>query len=283
MNLARALNWGAEYLRSRDIDESRLEAELLLAHSLKIDKPKLISDQQRDLSQTELAAFTELIGRRSEHEPTAYITGVQPFLSLDLYVEPSVLIPRPETELLVENVLRSNVQSAKSILDVGTGSGAIAVSLAKHLPGANVVGIDTSEEALAIARKNAGRHRVTERCRFLRSDMFDNVEGVFDLIVSNPPYIPSSDMDGLQPEVRDWEPRAALDGGPDGLRYIRLLIEQTPAHLKPAGNLWFEFGFGQSRKIEEMLASNRNYKDIRIIKDYSGIDRIASAQLQHPR
>ena len=278
MNLAEALVRASDHLADYHIEAPRLEAEILLAFYLKIDRIKLIIDHDKQISDREAEEFKQLIDRRAAREPSAYIIGKKNFMSLDFIVDRSVLIPRPETELLAENVLKSKVQSPKSILDIGTGSGVIAVCLARYLPDAKVIGIDTSAEALAIAQKNAERHQVADRCQFMRSDLFSNIKGKFNLIVSNPPYIPSADFEGLEPEVRDWEPRGALDGGPDGLTYIKQLIDKSPICLNPEGRLTFEFGFGQSKKIRKLLEENGAYRDIQIIKDYAGIDRIASAQ-----
>ena len=290
MNLAEALAWAADELKEHDIEDVRLEAELLLAFSLRLPRTKLVTQTQMTIRPNELKTFKALIARRIDHEPTAYITGFQPFLGLDCFVDRSVLIPRPETELLVETVLNSIGKPETerlgfqlkprrlvagfnyTIVDIGTGSGCIAVSLAKKLPNAFMIGIDSSTEALQVARKNAERHGVTGRCEFIQGDMFGPLKEKVDVIVSNPPYIPSAEIDDLQPEVRDWEPREALDGGPDGLSHIRRLIEESPEHLKSGGLLCFEFGFDQAAVIKEAAA--KRFSQIEIIRDYSGIERI---------
>jgi release factor glutamine methyltransferase len=277
MNLAEALDWAAHCLKEDQIEDARLESEILLAHALGAKRSSLITQRHRNIETKQLSKFRSYINRRLKHEPTAYIVGCQPFLSLDFKVNRSVLIPRPETELLVETLLneineRSMVYSLWSIADIGTGSGAIAVSLAKHLPEAKIVGIDSSPEAIKAARENARFHKVENRCEFMISDMFGGLKAKADIIFSNPPYIPTADIPNLQPEVRDWEPKAALDGGPDGLNYIRKLLTGSPEYLNENGYLLFEFGINQAEAILD-LAEGR-FKAIRIIKDYAGIDRI---------
>jgi len=280
MNRTESISWAADYLSNEQIEDPQLEAEILLAHSLNISRLEIISDPKRNLSQKELNKYQELIRRRSKHEPTAYITGFQPFYSLNFLVDRSVLVPRPETELLVDIVLslfnnRSMVYGQLSIVDVGTGSGAIAVSLAKNLPNAKVIGIDNSPEALQVSQKNAELCQVCGRCLFVQGDLLEPLQEPVDIIVSNPPYIPSAEIENLQPEVRDWEPRGALDGGADGLDYIRVLINQSHKYLSSKGRLLFEFGWGQADQIRQLIKQNGSYKEANIIKDYSGIERIA--------
>jgi len=270
MNLSEALAWGMTYLKENQIAEPRLETELLLAHSLGIPRTKLLTIEA-DVP----ASFQALIARRAKHEPTAYIIGVQPFFGLDFFVDRSVLIPRPETELLVENAITlirhsSFVIRNLTIADLGTGSGCIAISLAKNLPNINVIGIDSSPEALAIAKKNADHHQVADRCHFLLGNMVEPLKEKIDLVVANPPYIPSAEIKTLQPEVRDWEPVAALDGGIDGLDHIRQIIKAKHPRLI------MEFGFGQAEIIRSL--AEKTYKKVEIKKDYAGIDRILIAQ-----
>jgi len=288
MKLAALLERATNYLKHNQIEEPRLEAEILLAFYLKIGRIKLAIDHNREITEKETEGFDQLLGRRASREPSAYIIGSQPFLALNILVDRSVLVPRPETELLVETILdeinkRSMLQDPWSIADIGTGSGAIAVSLAKNLPNAKAIGIDTSPEALQIAQKNAESHQVCDRCLFVQGDLLDPLREPVDIIISNPPYIPSAEIEILQPEVRDWEPRSALDGGEDGLKYIRQLIDKCPGYLKPGGWLVFEFGFGQAGAINKMIELNGKYHAVKIIKDYSGIDRILSAKLNDPR
>jgi len=218
-----------------------------------------------------------LIKRRLKHEPTAYIIGTQPFLGLDIIVNRSVLIPRPETELLTETAI-SLVRNAEwgtrncTLADIGTGSGCIAVALAKSLPLAEVYAIDASNEALKVAKKNAERYKVDSRCHFVKGNLLEPLKEPVDLIVANPPYIPSGEIAKLQPEVRDWEPKQALDGGKDGLDYIRKLLKESPKYLKPNGRLVMEFGFGQAAEIEKLAAAGFEQREI--IRDYAGIPRL---------
>jgi len=275
--IARTINWGTDYLKYYQIDDARLEAEILLSYSIKITRTKIIIDLEKVLTPEDFAKYNDLIVRRSLHEPSAYITRIQPFMSLDFFVDRSVLIPRPETELLVETAITyfKSPTINYTIADIGTGSGAIAISLAKYLPNVKVIGIDSSAAAIEIAQKNAKYHKVNDRRRFIQGNLFEPLTEPVNIIISNPPYIPSADIDNLQPEVRDWEPRFALDGGPDGLDYIKQLISEGPKYLKENGYLILEFGENQAEKIKSL--SEKQFKEIKIIKDYSGIERIIFA------
>ncbi|MDD4178609.1 MAG: peptide chain release factor N(5)-glutamine methyltransferase [Candidatus Margulisbacteria bacterium] len=282
MKTSEALAWAENYLQEHQIEDSRLEAEILLAHSLSISRTKLLT-----LDAETPPLFQELIIRRAKHEPTAYITGTQPFFGLDFFVDRSVLIPRPETELLVENIITlfshsSLVISHFTVADIGTGSGCIAVSLAKQLPNISVIGIDSSPAALKLAQRNAEHHGVSDRCKFILGDLFEPLKEQVDLIVSNPPYIPSAVIETLEPEVKDWEPREALDGGKDGLDYIKKIIKIAPNHLttnQPNNPLLIEIGFDQGKKVRQLVAETNRYQAIEVIKDLGGKDRILKAYL----
>jgi release factor glutamine methyltransferase len=266
MNLSEALDWAADQLAAQQIADPRLEAELLLTHSLNIQRSELILNQSLTIEKAGWEQFQRLLKRRLNHEPTAYLIGNQPFYGLEILVDRHVLIPRPETELLVEIVLRStNHDSLTTIADVGTGSGCIAVALAKNLPPATVYGIDSSGDALKIAKKNAEKNGVAARCHFLNGHLLEPLKEKVDIIVANPPYIPSAEIDKLQPEVKDWEPRGALDGGPDGLKYIREIIKAAPKQL------FLEFGFGQAGKVLELAKAVYNKSEIR--RDHAGLER----------
>lgn len=280
MNVSEALAWATCYLEKKQIEDSRLEAEILLAHALGTKRARLYAYPDKTLLTSQLINFQTYIYRRSLHEPTAYIIGFQPFMSLDFFVDRSVLIPRPETELLVEAVIglatclptgRTRDPRPVTIADIGTGSGCIAISLAKHLPNVEVVGIDSSPAAIEIAQKNAKHHGVKSRCRFVVGNIFEKNVGTFDLIVSNPPYIPSSEIENLQPEVKDWEPREALDGGKDGLDHIRKIIAESPNHLNPGGFLLIEFGINQAGTIKQV--AQKFFEKIEVRKDLSGRER----------
>jgi len=251
---------------------SRLEEEFLVCEALGIDKTELVSRPQ--LLESNDPKLKEFRSRKEKHEPLAYITGYQPFFGLKIFVNQNVLIPRPETELLVEAVTNfcSNIDSRISILDIGTGSGAIAVSLAKNIPHTKIIATDISIRALNIAQKNAEYNNVLSQIKFMQGDLFSPVSGKkFDVIVSNPPYIPTNEIKTLQPEVKDFEPRAALDGGDDGLDVIRRIASEAKNYLNPKGYLIFEFGFGQSAEIKKLLKKN-GYSNIRILNDYAKAD-----------
>jgi len=244
----------------------RLEYEILLCHCFGIKSSNLLAHPEKyDL---EDPRFLKLVDRRLKGEPIAYITGIQPFCGLDFFVDRKVLIPRPETELLVELALK---KAPGSIADVGAGCGAIAVCLAKHLPNTKVIGIDSAPEALKIAKRNAEYHKVEDRCQFVIGNLLEPLKDKVDLIVSNPPYIPTADIETLQSEVRDFEPRSALDGGEDGLKYIRQIIKEAPNHLNPQGRLMLEFGFGQAPAIREY--AQRYFKHSQVLADYSNLER----------
>jgi release factor glutamine methyltransferase len=253
------------------------DAELLLLHTLGVPRTVIFSDPHRIVAASELALYEAAIARRLAGEPIQYITGEQEFYGIALKVTPAVLIPRPETELLVESVLDLLPRnSPQEILDVGTGSGAIAIALAQHLPLAQIMALDLCPAALEIARENAARHRLEGRIRFLQSDLLEAVEATmhFDAIVSNPPYIPDSDRDSLHRQVRDHEPASALFADDDGLSIYRRLIPQASQALRPGGLLALEIGYGQSAAIRELL---QGWRHVEFLDDLQGIPRVAVA------
>jgi release factor glutamine methyltransferase len=257
---------------------SARDAELLLLHLLQISRANLFAYPERELSLDQQTAYQILIERRLQHEPIQYITGQQEFYGLNFHVTPAVLIPRPETEHLVEAVLKllpSN-QPLK-IADIGTGSGAIAIALAAHLPQAEFTALDISLDALAVASTNARENNVADRIRFLQSDLLSavNEEEEFDAIVSNPPYIPEIDRDSLHPQVRDHEPVTALFAGETGLDIYRRLIPQAYKALKQNGLLALEIGYGQQAALTELLA---DWQSISFIGDLQQIPRVAFAR-----
>jgi release factor glutamine methyltransferase len=272
----KVLQWTAGYLREKGIEEGRLDAELLLSDALSLDRVGLYLNYDRPLTSAELTSFRERVGRRARREPLQYILGRVEFWSLSFAVNPAVLVPRPDTEILVEETLKRSSADA-AILDVGAGSGAIAIALAYELPGAAVVGVDISPAALEVAAENARRNGVDGRVRFQDADLARLPEGPFDLIVSNPPYIPSGDLAALMPEVRDFEPRLALDGGRDGLDSYRLLACQAPGLLRPGGWLLLEVGIGQATAVRELLAG-AGLLDLFSRDDYAGIPRVVGGR-----
>lgn len=272
----KVLRWTAGYLGERGVEGARLDAELLLCDLLKLDRVGLYLNYDRPLDGPELAAYRERVGRRARREPLQYILGRTEFWSLSFEVSPAVLIPRPDTEVLVEEAL-ARVSDPVSILDVGTGSGAIAVALAHELPGTHVQALDLSPEALAVAARNARLNGVQDRVETVQGDLFDLPEGIWGLILSNPPYIPAEDIRGLMPEVRDFEPLGALDGGPDGLVCYGALARQAPQRLKPGGWLLCEVGVGQAADVEALLRAE-GFEEVFSRADYAGIARVVGGR-----
>jgi len=276
-----------DYLEKKEIESPRLSAEILLAHQLNIDRVKLYLRFDQPLHDKEVAGYRSLIKRRLSREPIQYITGVQEFWSLDFAVGPQVMVPRPETELLVEHAValcrgnRSAQGACARILDLGTGCGALAVAIARELEEVSVWASDVSQEALTMARENAKRHGVEERIQFVLSDLWQglsNQELTFDIIVSNPPYIRSEAIDSLPPEVRDHEPRQALDGGEEGMDYIRNIIQEAPKHLNPGGWILLEMDPEQTTKALGLIEANKNFGEKARLKDYSHYYRVVMAQ-----
>jgi release factor glutamine methyltransferase len=268
----RVLEWTAGYFRERGIPSARTDADLLLAATLRVDRVGLYLRYDQPLQAQELADFRAKVARRACHEPLAYILGEVEFWSLNFAVSPDVLIPRPDTEVLVEEALAVDKDAAR-VLDVGTGSGAIAIALAVERPHWQVSALDLSAAALAVARDNAQRHGADKRMRFLHGDLAHLPAEEFDLIVANPPYIPSKDLAGLMPDVRDYEPHLALDGGANGLAAYRALAAQAPAHLLSGGRLLVEIGQGQERAVAELFAQ-AGLEEIHTRADYAGIIRV---------
>ncbi len=279
------LDWTKDYFKKHNVSEPRSSAEVLLAHVLSQDRLFLYLNYDRPMEAQELSAYRACIKRRLTGEPSQYITGTQEFWSLSLRVSPDVLIPRPETEVLVEAVLdfvRHDpvAETNLSIFDLGTGSGAIAIALARELPGAKIVAVDLSIPALHLARENAKRNQVEEQLYFVQSDIYTGIPGAsekFSLVVSNPPYVSHAEFNQLPREIRDYEPRRALDGGSDGLAAVRRLIMAVPEVLRPGGGLLLEMGAGQVETVSTLVLESQEYKSFRILKDYSGIDRVLVA------
>ena len=275
------VKWTAGYFRDHQIENARSEAEILLAHTLKTRRIDLYLNHDQPLCEEELKRFKSLIKRRVDGEPVAYITGTREFWSLALAVNPSVLIPRPETECLVEAVLPlldGHDGSMKRVLEMGAGSGAIIIALAHEHPEHRYVAMDRSEAAVQTARQNARMHQVDHIVDWFCGDwdaaLVPNRE-TFDLIVSNPPYIRSRDISGLQPEIRNHEPRMALDGDGDGLRCIRHIIESAHRYLRTGGLVVLEMGADQKKDVLAIAGKSGHYEFPRIVRDYSGHDRVA--------
>ncbi len=257
-----------------------LDAEILLAFSIGRERDFLYAHPERTLSESEMKRFLALLERRKKEEPVAYITRKKEFWSRDFEVTPDVLIPRPDTEILIEEVLNLSGKTGSvdiRILEIGTGSGAISVTLASELSHASLTATDFSREALLIAARNAVNHAVEEKILFLAGDMFAPVRGKFDVIVSNPPYISESEFDLLAPEVRDYEPCRALIAGPEGTEFHRKLAHGGKDFLEQNGWLVMEIGANQQGAVRKILKEN-DYCDMRVRLDYAGIERVIMAR-----
>lgn len=270
------LEWTADYFRNQSIESARLDAELLLAKVLDLDRIGLYLHYDRPIDQSEQAAYRALVKRRVAREPVAYILGESEFWSLPIKVSADVLVPRADTEILVEEALK-RMDGACRVLDIGVGSGAIAIALAHENSAAEVSGIDLSPAAVALARENARINGVAERIEFSVGNLGDFSGGPYALIVSNPPYIPHADLAGLMPEVRDFEPAMALDGGVDGLDAYRSILKQAPEQLVDAGWLLVEIGIGQAEEVMQLF-TNAGFIDIQIRDDYGGIPRVVTGR-----
>ncbi len=274
LTMKEILDLSAGHFNRHGLEHPRLEAELLLGHILGLERIQLYVQFDRPLEENELEQMREFIRRRARGEPLAYILGEKEFMSLPFHVDSRVLIPRPETEHLVERALQIfGPNEEPTLIDLGTGSGSIAVSLAHYLPHSRIWALDVRPDILELARDNARRNGVQDRIRFILGDLLEPVlkEGPVDGILSNPPYIPSGELEKLSPEVR-WQPRLALDGGQDGLHFYPLIINQADALLKEGGYLGLETGTGQDQAVGPLL-EKKGFREISIEKDYSGHKR----------
>jgi release factor glutamine methyltransferase len=270
-----ALWWGKQVLAQSALDTPRFDAEILLAHALGITRAQLHAHPQSQLRPTEQANYHQSIERRAQREPVAYIVGHQEFYGLDLFVDDRVLIPRPETELLVERAIQISQRQAV-MADVGTGSGAIAISLAVHLPQALIYATDASPGALQVAARNCRRHRVEDRVHLLQGHLLGPLPEPVDLIAANLPYISQAELAQLPPDIRLYEPREALDGGSDGLDHIRRLLAQAGEHLKPGGVVLLEIGATQGKAVTKLARRHFPAAKVEIVADYAGLDRIVT-------
>lgn len=273
------LNKASERLLQSGIDTPRLDAEVLLARATASSRTELIAHPEAVPPAGQTAQFHGWVEKRSERVPLAYIIGSREFFGLELEVTPAVLVPRPDTETLVETAIGLLRGRPCVIADLGVGSGAIAVALAVSLPEAHVYGTDCSEEALEIARRNADRHGVGRRVHLRHGDLLGPLDGLdFDAILSNPPYVRSDEITHLQPEIALFEPRGALDGGPDGLDYYRRIVPDSRDFLRPGGWLAVEIGIGQSAEVCNLFREN-GYIEVHAVKDLAGIERVALGYL----
>jgi release factor glutamine methyltransferase len=276
---------GAQFLGAAGIQSARLDAEVLLRHVLDMEKSEFYLNGDDVLKIEEEKRFQELLHRRAAREPIAYITGRKEFWSLDFLVSTGVLIPRPETERLVEVALKhlELAGSKTRILDLGTGSGAIAVCLATERLAAEICAVDISLSALGVARMNAKRHGVWEKVHFLHGDLFQPIEAGkrFHLIVSNPPYIRSGEMATLAPDVREWEPALALDGGSDGLDFYRRIIGGAHRYLEPGGAIVMEISADMAESVAALFDRYGYYEEVSVYQDYAGSDRVVAALMSN--
>jgi release factor glutamine methyltransferase len=265
------LHDAAARLSAAGVPGARLDARILLAHAMGVTRDELIAASRQPMAD-EASQFASLLARRLAREPVAYITGRKEFWSLDFAVGPGVLVPRPDTETLVEAAIAlfADRHAALRIADLGTGSGAILVALLKELPGARGIGFERSGQALTFARANLESHGLAARGEIAAED-WNTASGPFDLVVSNPPYIPTADIDGLEPEIRLYEPRAALDGGPDGLDAYRNLSSLLPDLLCPGGTALLELGEGQTQRVKSLF---QGLQVRQIVPDLAGISRV---------
>lgn len=302
MTVLEGIQKSTEFLAKKEIESPRLQAELLLAHVLKLARMKLYLNFERALTEAETDSYRELIKRRSQREPLQHITGSTSFCGLEIAVNRHVLVPRPETEILAEagwsflSTLNSQLSTA---LDFGTGSGCIAIALAAKCPNAKITALDISHDALETAKQNAGRNNLSEKIEFLQGDSLQSLVGrptpcaptsepterrapsdtpcLFDLIISNPPYIPTAEIATLDPEVRDFDPRGALDGGADGLDFYRRFALEAQKYLKPTGKIMLEFGDGQGDSIRKIFEEQKWIVEA-IREDYTQRQRILIAR-----
>ena len=264
---------GAARLRDSGVREAELDARLLLEYVCHTDRNTLLAHPEREVSEEERAKYLTLIERREKREPLQYITKEQEFMGLTFETSVNTLIPRQDTECLVEEAMK-NLHDGMAILDVCCGTGCILLSLLHYSNDCTGVGVDIDANAVSLAKKNAKNLGID--ATFAVSDLFEAVEGTFDLITSNPPYIPTKVIETLDPEVKDYEPVAALDGGEDGLTFYRLIAAKAKQYLKRGGMIFFEIGYDQGEDVSEIMKEN-GYRHIEVKKDLAGLDRIVSA------
>ncbi len=279
MQLRDALTSAIAELTAASAPSPRMNAELLLMFTLSCDRAYLYAHPERMLTEDEAARYEDAIGQRASGVPAQYITGHQEFWGMDLIVSPAVLIPRPETEHVIETVLELAHATPASVplrlVDVGTGSGCIALALATEMPQAEIYATDISPEALEVARANAARHQLEARVQFRRTDLLHGLDGGFDFVVSNPPYVGDSEEDKVQLEVRKFEPRCAVFAGPTGREIFDRLIPQARQKLRPGGWLVMEIGYTQEALARRLLA---DWKEVHFTNDLQGIPRVVAAQ-----
>ncbi len=279
--IADVLQWTAEYFRDKGIQSGRLDAEVLLAHALNVDRLYLYMNLDRPLLPAEREMYRSLVRRRGRREPVALIVGTKEFWSIPIHTSPGILIPRPETEILVEVILEEIAgRDSPAILEIGTGSGAVAVAVARERPAARILATDVDPDALSTAAGNAKRAGVLESLTFLASDLFSAIrpDSRFDVICSNPPYVPSQIIRTLEPEIVGFEPHRALDGGPDGLDVIRCLVSEAKNFLAPEGALILEIGEDQEAPARQIMSTGGLFRTIKVFRDLAGKPRVVKGK-----
>lgn len=283
LHYGQVYKWGKEQLESAEIAEAELDARLLLEYVCGTDRNTLLIHGDREVSEKEYKCYVNYIAERKKHVPLQYITGVQEFMGLEFAVNEHVLIPRQDTEILVEEVMR-HLHDGMRILDMCTGSGCILLSLLYYSNDCTGIGTDISQDALSVARENADKLKALKNglnVDFIRSDLFEQLEkntedrctGPFEIIVANPPYIKSDIIETLMPEVKEYEPRSALDGKEDGLFFYRKIIKQAGNYLTGGGELFFEIGYDQGADVKAMM-EEAGYSEVEVVKDFAGLDRV---------
>ena len=277
------LEWTTSYFEKHNIPNPRLDAEVLLGHVLKKSRLQLYLHFDMPVFQEDLTVLRELIKKRIARTPISYLTHHKEFMSLDFYVDENVLIPRPETEFIVETVLKSNDSKPENILEIGTGSGAIAISIAVNMPECHIIATDICEKALVVAEKNRDIHECTDRIELMHGDLFEPIKREkpkkFNCIVSNPPYISIDESKKLSKDIYEHEPHIALIAGNDGLSVIQRLILQAPNFLLPKGKLILEIGEKQAASVKAILDEHPKYIHSQFINDYAGIERVVVASV----
>ncbi len=272
MTYREAYEWGKKELENAQVTDAAVDARLLLEYVCHTNRNDLLVHGERPVDEIAFFAYEKYIAKRAKRVPLQQILHEQEFMGLSFYVNEHVLIPRQDTEILVEEVMREPFDGAR-ILDMCTGSGCILLSLLHYSNESTGIGADLSTEALAVATENAKRLGLSERAAFVESDLFANIEGCFDILVSNPPYICRDVIATLEPEVKEHEPMMALDGGQDGLDFYKKIIEQADEYLVSGGRLYFEIGYDQGEAVSDLL-KERGYQEVRVIKDFVGLDRV---------
>ncbi len=270
MKISEIINWATDLLTSTDIEKPKLDSEYIISHVLGINRLELNLHQEDEVTENDLVLIQNMISRRRKNEPLQYILGETDFYGLSLKVNEHVLIPRPETELLVEKIITEN-PTAEEILEIGTGSGAIAIALAANIKNVKIMAVDISNEALQIARENAVKNKVN--INFCFSDVFENVTGKYDLIVSNPPYISGNEYQYLSREIREYEPSIALLADDNGLVFYKKILCSAKDYLTKKGEIYFEIGYNLSESIKKVAKEN-GFRNIETVKDLNGFDRM---------